>query len=314
MKIVCSNCDAKYRIPQERIAGRKFRIRCKRCDAFIVIDGNAETADDTLPPSPAAARARISTPPPQLAQEAPGGWLAPAGWYVLIGDDQHGPLAIDQLADYFVTGTLQWDSYIWREGYDDWRPASEVPELVEAAQDSSITTVAQADHMRAAARKPESVNARRSTPPLTGARNEDSVLFRLDNLRNPAGDNGVSAASAGRPGAWDVNGRQSHPPSGQRALPMRQGAGSGRFLQRPSRRAGLPSRRPTAARRVGAPSLRDMPATTPPVWWTSGHWRTLRARAAASRRRRSQPKAPRPTGLRPRRTARCSAIPCRRPH
>ena len=36
MKVVCDACQAKYQIPDERVAGRKLKIRCRKCGNAIV--------------------------------------------------------------------------------------------------------------------------------------------------------------------------------------------------------------------------------------------------------------------------------------
>lgn len=42
MKVPCGQCPAKYAIADERIQGKKVRIRCKRCGAAIVVDGKTD--------------------------------------------------------------------------------------------------------------------------------------------------------------------------------------------------------------------------------------------------------------------------------
>ena len=40
MKIVCDNCGAKYSIADEKVAGKVFKIRCKKCTHVIVVRGD----------------------------------------------------------------------------------------------------------------------------------------------------------------------------------------------------------------------------------------------------------------------------------
>ena len=37
MKIVCDNCGAKYAIADEKVAGRVFKLRCKKCGEPVVV-------------------------------------------------------------------------------------------------------------------------------------------------------------------------------------------------------------------------------------------------------------------------------------
>src|SRR3954451_12746503 len=48
MKISCQSCQAKYTIADEKVLGKIVKIRCKKCSATIVINGN-ETAAAAMP-------------------------------------------------------------------------------------------------------------------------------------------------------------------------------------------------------------------------------------------------------------------------
>ena len=37
MKIVCDSCSAKYSIADEKVAGKVFKIRCKKCSNVICL-------------------------------------------------------------------------------------------------------------------------------------------------------------------------------------------------------------------------------------------------------------------------------------
>ena len=53
MKIVCDNCATKYSIADEKVRGKVFKIRCKKCSHIIVVrggaDGNVEASRDAAP-------------------------------------------------------------------------------------------------------------------------------------------------------------------------------------------------------------------------------------------------------------------------
>jgi predicted Zn finger-like uncharacterized protein len=42
MKIQCQSCQAKYTIADEKVLGKVVKIRCKKCGATIVINGNEQ--------------------------------------------------------------------------------------------------------------------------------------------------------------------------------------------------------------------------------------------------------------------------------
>src|SRR5688572_15161158 len=56
MLVSCSACSAKFQLPDDKIAGRKARMKCKTCGAPIAIDGTSlrppgASAAPPLPPS-----------------------------------------------------------------------------------------------------------------------------------------------------------------------------------------------------------------------------------------------------------------------
>jgi predicted Zn finger-like uncharacterized protein len=59
MNVTCSSCHAKYVVPDDKVAGRRIRIRCRHCDAPIIIDGTSigpsAASHAVAPPAPAAA-------------------------------------------------------------------------------------------------------------------------------------------------------------------------------------------------------------------------------------------------------------------
>ena len=40
MKIVCDNCSTKYSIADEKVRGKVFKIKCKKCSHIIVVKGD----------------------------------------------------------------------------------------------------------------------------------------------------------------------------------------------------------------------------------------------------------------------------------
>lgn len=75
MLVTCPACSAKFQLPDAKIAGRRARLRCKKCGQPIAVDGTglglgpAPAPDETVPLSPAesealAGRARRLPPKP----------------------------------------------------------------------------------------------------------------------------------------------------------------------------------------------------------------------------------------------------------
>jgi len=67
MKVQCGQCPAQYAVADERIRDKKVRIRCKRCNAAIVVDGKVVPPLVTSTPAPRSARAPSGMPAPESA-------------------------------------------------------------------------------------------------------------------------------------------------------------------------------------------------------------------------------------------------------
>jgi predicted Zn finger-like uncharacterized protein len=117
MKIVCDSCSAKYSIADEKVAGKVFKIRCKKCSEVIVVRGD-----------------QLDQPPPDESTQVYdyGDESPDAIWHVVINGDQQGPFAPSQLGEMLTAGTIDWEVYVWREGFDNWLAARDVPDLVAA--------------------------------------------------------------------------------------------------------------------------------------------------------------------------------------
>jgi len=66
MKVQCGQCPAKYAVADERVQDKKVRIRCRRCNAAIVVDGKVTPPLVTSTPARRSA-GPSSTPAPESA-------------------------------------------------------------------------------------------------------------------------------------------------------------------------------------------------------------------------------------------------------
>ncbi|HEY0710166.1 MAG TPA: GYF domain-containing protein [Polyangia bacterium] len=115
MKIVCEACQAKYSIADEKVRGKVFKIRCKKCSHVIVVRGTGEAggASGEFASSPSSA--------PDLALDA--------GWHIVVEGEQVGPLSEGDVKSRLVRGEITPDTYIWTEGLPDWVKISTLPEF-----------------------------------------------------------------------------------------------------------------------------------------------------------------------------------------
>jgi predicted Zn finger-like uncharacterized protein len=131
MKIICDNCATKYSIADEKVRGKVFKIRCKKCSHIIVVRGQ-DKAEEALPQEDVAKgfdqkETRVFDYSGFDAGEAggaPAAAAAPAGevpvWHVVIDREQVGPMTVSEVKERFARGEVDGESYAWREGYDDW--------------------------------------------------------------------------------------------------------------------------------------------------------------------------------------------------
>src|SRR5262249_20039816 len=99
MKIVCDNCATKYSIADEKVRGKVFKIRCKKCSHIIVVRGNEggvpQSADGGFPADEeqATVAADRGTPGAGVPSSGGGGGGASdAVWHLVIDREQVGPL------------------------------------------------------------------------------------------------------------------------------------------------------------------------------------------------------------------------------
>ncbi len=50
-------------------------------------------------------------------------------WYVAVGGQQQGPISLAQIRQGLQTGSYNTQTLVWHDGFPDWTPISEVPEL-----------------------------------------------------------------------------------------------------------------------------------------------------------------------------------------
>src|SRR5215470_10415157 len=126
MKIVCDNCSTKYSIADEKVRGKVFKIKCKKCSHIIVVKGQ-EIASDT----PAAGFDQKETKVFDYSgfEGQKDGAAADPIWHLVIDREQVGPLTLAELQQKWTSGEADVDTYAWREGFDDWKRLGSIEEL-----------------------------------------------------------------------------------------------------------------------------------------------------------------------------------------
>ncbi len=215
MKISCPACAAKYSIADEKVSDRLAKIRCRKCNATIVIDGKA------TPPSVYTAAGEATTD--AASDDAGDSQAAGLQFTVDFGEGDQRTMTVPEIVSAYNAGQITQDTYLWADGFADWKPLSEVEEVVSALDGGSKPQAAPSPARaaaRSAARAPapdlfggidaagseddvatsapdhSSSASRGSSGSLglgsggssgsTGARNESSVLFSLSALTSAA--------------------------------------------------------------------------------------------------------------------------------
>ncbi len=122
MKVTCQACSAQYTIADDKVKGRKVKIRCKACQTPIVVDGQNPSPD---------AGSGASEPPPVLDPFAPETAL-PADadlWNVNLSETDSRTMTTAEVIEAFRAGVVTIDAFVWKDGMADWLPIMECVEL-----------------------------------------------------------------------------------------------------------------------------------------------------------------------------------------
>ena len=127
MKVSCPACEAKYNIADDKVQGKKVKVRCKTCGSQILVNGTVpQTSSPNEQPHINAVPDKISVPSPSAA---------PANedtWSVNFSETDERSLTAAEIADLAAQGLLGDEVYVWKDGMDDWVLITKVPELASA--------------------------------------------------------------------------------------------------------------------------------------------------------------------------------------
>ena len=150
MKITCQACAAKYTIADDKVLGKIVKIRCKKCGATIVVNGNDPTA---------------SAAPASQSGQAFDYAAQPSGepWTVNVADGDQRSMTDGEIVAAYHSGLVTDETFCWRDGMSDWLPLREVPDLYDVctatragapveSPDEGVTKVHEARAIAVAAR------------------------------------------------------------------------------------------------------------------------------------------------------------------
>jgi predicted Zn finger-like uncharacterized protein len=202
MIVDCHSCGATYNISDEKIRGRRVRVRCKTCSESIIVDGTQLDAEE-------ATRVYSSTFEPAMyakgVHDEATRVMAPSGpdlratastdeWTVAVGEAEQRKMDLAELISSYTGGLLPDDALVWREGMDDWQKIRDVPEVQAAVESNEAThVVSPAMAVRAPRRAVGDVARRAEVEP---SRARLPSLVDVDQVAAPAANGSAAAALA----------------------------------------------------------------------------------------------------------------------
>jgi predicted Zn finger-like uncharacterized protein len=209
VKISCPACAAKYSIADEKVSDRLAKIRCRKCGATIVIDGKAN------PPSVYTAAGEATT---EANDDAGDSQAAGLQFTVDFGEGDQRTMSVPEIVGAYNAGQITQDTYLWADGFADWKPLSEVDEVVAALSPAGSPAAPAAAPWASAAASPARTAARTAgrapAPDLFGgidaAGSEDDVATSApDHSSAPRGGGGGLGLGGGSSGGSGSTGARN---------------------------------------------------------------------------------------------------------
>ncbi len=109
MKIACGSCAAKYTVSDDKIQGKAVKVKCRKCDAVIVVSPNGEVT--TQGGTPLASEARYT---------------------VSVTDADQRSLTVKEIVAAYNDAVIDAETFVWTDGMGDWAALKDVDVLVDA--------------------------------------------------------------------------------------------------------------------------------------------------------------------------------------
>jgi predicted Zn finger-like uncharacterized protein len=125
VKISCPSCSAKYSIADEKVVSRLAKIRCRKCGATIVIDGKVN------PPTVTATAGGAGDAGEDHAVQEQTDTGGPE-YSVDLGEGDQRTMPLSDIVAAYNAGQITGETFVWADGFSDWKALSEVQEIVDA--------------------------------------------------------------------------------------------------------------------------------------------------------------------------------------
>jgi len=118
MIVDCHACGATYNISDDRVRGRRVRVRCKSCGEAIIVDGTQVHADDATrvyaPTFDPAAYGEGRDEATRVMSASGAEWRepGPADWTVNISDTEQRTMSLHEIVAAHESGAITDDAFV----------------------------------------------------------------------------------------------------------------------------------------------------------------------------------------------------------
>ena len=216
MIVICSSCSTKFNIPDARVAGKRARMKCKKCESPIEIDGTQLPSDGR----PAARKTPRDRPAPSSAQRLATPTASTSGistsWRVAEPSGARSTMTLDELASQYASGGFEPGTLVCEPGKTQWMPPYDYPSVMaKASPDPSRPRQDTFTDETVALSSAESEVLSRRSAPSHPDLSEKELNKPLLNRRPTSQPPARSWAQTGRPTGLSSSPPAAHHPSSQ---------------------------------------------------------------------------------------------------
>ncbi len=150
MKVSCPSCDAKYTITDDKVVGKKIKVRCKTCGTQILVDGTGSLPQGEQPStgSETDSASDSGTQPESLPPSAEASMQSNEtdAWTVNLSETEERTMTTSDIVEAALKNELSADVFVWKDGMGDWLLVTDVPELRDAIEAAKGKAPASKDH------------------------------------------------------------------------------------------------------------------------------------------------------------------------
>ena len=112
-------------------------VPCNSCGRALSVEEGGHRPEVVTCPE-CGTRVRVASGPAPWEDAEPEPSPADPDWFVLVQSRQVGPLDAGALVDRVRSGEVHGRTFVWRDGFDGWRRALEVPELLPVLEEAGF--------------------------------------------------------------------------------------------------------------------------------------------------------------------------------